>query len=367
MSSPVQSSPVQSSPVQSSPVQSSPVQSVFSLSCPYLLFRLHESLYAVRAVQVREIIWLPGLTPIEESPPYITGVFNLRGKIVPVIDLDVRFGHQRHRYQISNSVVVMEMENRLMGIIVSEVLDVLDIAAADIEVPPDFREGKSRPHFFDGEAKAGDDIIMLLNADNLIKHLEPLEVKAGDDAEAVLAEHPLFCPDATPREKAVFRERAHNLRQSGEDAGLSGQMPVAVVGIGGEYFGLDVGLVREFTDVRRVTPVPCCPAHIVGNMNLRGNIVTLVDIRNLLNLPSGGPNALKAVVAEMGETLVGIAVNEVFDIAYLRQSDMIAVPSAATSAEKYVKGTAPYGGRMMTVLDLRKIFAEGELVVNEEG
>ena len=119
-------------------------------------------------------------------------------------------------------------------------------------------------------------------------------------------------------------------------------------------------------DVRRVTPLPCCPPHIVGNMNLRGDIVTLVDIRNLLGLPPGGPTAPKAVVVGMGETLVGIAVNEVFDVASLRPSDLIAAPPTAAAAEKYIKGTSPYGGRMMAVLDLRKILAEGELVVNEE-
>ncbi len=340
------------------------ISAVTSTSCSYLVFRLNRPLYAVRVVQVREITWLPELTPIEESPSYLAGVFNLRGKIVPVIDLDLRFGHKPHPYMVSDSVVVMEIENRLMGIIVSEVLDVLNIAKSDIEEQPEFHEGKPKPHFLDGEAKTGEDIIMLLNADNLIKHIGPMEVNVND--EALLVEHPLFCPDATPHERSVFRDRAHKLMQSGEGAGLSGLLPVAVVGICGEYFGLEVGHVREFMDVRRVTPVPCCPAHVVGNMNLRGNIVTLVDIRYLLNLPSGGPDALKAVVVEMGETLVGIAINEVFDVMNIRQQDLITARSAATQNDKYVKGTAPYGGRMMTVLDLRKIFTDGELVVNEE-
>lgn len=331
----------------------------------YLVFNYRSSLYAVNTLNVREIIWLPELAAIEEFPPHIVGVFNLRGRIVPVIDFDLLFGHPRHQYRTSDSVVIIEAENRLMGVIVSEVLDVKEIAAADIETPLVEEGGKTKPrhHYLQGEAKSGDDIIMVLEAGALLKHAE-LAKETEEGAEEVLSEHQ-FCPDASPKEKELFRERARSLRQSAGDGGMvGGRMPVAVAGMGGEYFGLDVGLVREFTDIRNVTPVPCCPPRIIGNMNLRGNIVTLVDIRGLLDIPADGPNASKAVITEVGETLLGIAVNEVFDVAYLRPSDLTAAPSA--SAGKYVKGVASYGGGMMTVLDLRRIIEEGELTVNEE-
>ncbi len=334
-------------------------------ACPYLVFSHQKYLYAVKALNVREIIWLPELTAIEESPPHVVGVFNRRSKIVPVADLDLLFGHAQHRYQISDSVVVIEAENRLMGIVVNEVLDVKDITATDIETPllEQRRETKKRQYYLEGEAKSGDDIIMLLNAESLIKNAQPAE-EPDEVTEDAASTHHLFS-DASPKEKALFHERARNLRQSAEDAGIGmGQMPLAVAGLGGEYFGIDVELVREFTDISHVTPVPCCPPRIIGNMNLRGSIVTLVDIQGLLDIPSSGSNASKAVITEVGDTLLGIAVNEVFDIAYLRRSDLTAAPSA--SAGKYVKGVAPYGVGMMTVLDLRRIIEEGELTVNDE-
>ncbi|MBI5179170.1 MAG: purine-binding chemotaxis protein CheW [Nitrospinae bacterium] len=331
---------------------------------PYLVFNLRGFLYAVRALNVREIIWLPDLAAIEESSPHIAGVFNLRGKIIPVADLGLLFGHGQRRYQVSDSVIVIEVGNSLIGVIVNEVLDVKEIAPADIEMPLAGRGGAgSRHHYLEGEAKSGDDIIMVLDAESLAKRLESAE-GTEEGLEGAASAHQ-FLPDANPEEKALFSERARNLRQPAEDAEIGeGRMPLAIAGVGGEYFGLDVGLVREFTDIRHVTPIPCCPPRIIGNMNLRGNIITLVDIRGLLDIPGGGADATKAVITEVGDTLIGIAVNEVFDVAYLRQSDLSAAPSA--SAGKYVRGVAPYCGGMMTVLDLKKIIEEGELTVNEE-
>ncbi|MBI5559824.1 MAG: chemotaxis protein CheW, partial [Deltaproteobacteria bacterium] len=84
-------------------------------SMPYLIFRLHNSLYAVRASYVREMFYLPMLVPLEESPPFIAGVLNLRGKIVPVIDLDVRFGHAPGQRNLTDAVVVLDAGDVLTG------------------------------------------------------------------------------------------------------------------------------------------------------------------------------------------------------------------------------------------------------------
>ncbi len=102
----------------------------------FLIFSIQGSLFAIDAHVVQEILWLPELTPIEESPPYIVGVFNLRGKIVPVMDINVRFGHIPLRYHLADRVIVTEIEGRQTGIIVNEVHDVISIPSTDIEASP---------------------------------------------------------------------------------------------------------------------------------------------------------------------------------------------------------------------------------------
>jgi purine-binding chemotaxis protein CheW len=145
-------------------------------------------------------------------------------------------------------------------------------------------------------------------------------------------------------------------------------MPLAVIGFGNEYFALDLGLVREFTDIGNLTPIPCCPNHIVGNMNLRGEIVTLVDIRNVLNLPTtpvsvGSP----AVVVQVDDIVAGLPVDQVLEMAYLNSADMTPLSGIQSEfGEQYFQGTALFQEKLLKVLDLGKIFTQGKLAVNEQ-
>ena len=348
----------------------SKIQNQVMQPTPYLVFKSHDSLYAVRAAAIREILWLPELTPFEESPPYIAGVFNLRGKIIPVTDINIRFGHTPHRYNPKDVVIVVEMEDVLMGILVNEVREVKEISPTEIEGLPSYlQKRKPHHHFLEGEAKIGDNIIMLLDLNRVISPVEFTgEETAMKGAEPVLTRYPVFCPDATPEEMAIFRERAHNLKQQAADMESSKLIPLAVIGLSGEYFAVGLDFIHEFADVRNITPLPCCPKHIVGNMNLRGDILTIVDIRDVLKMsvrPLGSD--AKVVVAEMQELVVGILAEEVLAVIHLRPSDITAVPLAVKSIDKeYLSGTAHYGERMLSILDLQKILTSERLVVNEE-
>lgn len=145
-------------------------------------------------------------------------------------------------------------------------------------------------------------------------------------------------------------------------------MPLAVIGFGNEYFGLDLKLVREFTNIGDLTPIPCCPNYIVGNINLRGEIVTLVDIRTVLNLPNtpvsvGSP----AVVIQVDDIVAGLPVDRVLEMASLNSTDMTPLSGILSDfGEQYIRGTALFQEKILRVLDLPKLFTKGELVVNEQ-
>ncbi|MBI4716160.1 MAG: chemotaxis protein CheW, partial [Nitrospirae bacterium] len=87
---------------------------------PYLIFSLHDLRYAVKAVFVTEIHPLPELTPVEEVSPFVAGVIDLRGKIIPVVDLSVRFGHPSCPIRLSDHLVVMETREGLVGMVVHQ-------------------------------------------------------------------------------------------------------------------------------------------------------------------------------------------------------------------------------------------------------
>jgi purine-binding chemotaxis protein CheW len=179
----------------------------------------------------------------------------------------------------------------------------------------------------------------------------------------------LYCPNVTPEERAIFRARADDLRQAIESLKVTKELiPLAVIGFDNEYFGLDLELVQEFINVGNLTPIPCCPNHIVGNMNLRGEIVTLVDIRSVLNLPMkpvsvGSP----VVVVQVDDIVAGLPVDRVVEMIDLNSTDMTPLPETVSDFGKhYLRGTALVQDKILKILDLPKIFTKGNLAVNEE-
>ncbi|OGR08462.1 MAG: hypothetical protein A2511_16090 [Deltaproteobacteria bacterium RIFOXYD12_FULL_50_9] len=357
----------------------------------FLAFTLHGLLMAIDVKVVREIIWLPELTMIEECPACITGVINLRGKIVPVMDLNIRFGHAHQRYSCADRVIVLEVSEgisvvadqqalhstirspiELMGIIVNEVLDLIVIPEENIELPPfKSRELQIHPNFVRGEAKAGEEIIMVIDPGKLFDmEFRIPESESEMDGPEIIPQSVIsyFCPEADRKEKEVFHSRAINLQQLfiGEDS--KSLMPVVAMSLNSECICVELESVREFAKIRNFTLVPCCPQHIAGNMNLRGNVLTMVDISGLLNVQAGKISAsTKVVVADSGGFPVGVIVDEILDVVYLRTQDIVQVPSSIRAInEKFVKGAAPYGSRMMAILDFNEILAWDGLIVDEE-
>ncbi len=343
---------------------------------PYLLFSLDGSRYGIEASCVQEIFFLPELTPVAEAPRDIAGILNLRGRILPVMDLNIRLGQRSRDYQLSDSIVVLELQEFQIGIIVSQVHEVQELSSE--EVTAEISYGRKIPgqshHLISGVAKMADGVVMLLDREPLIRYSPVAELARGEDnsaakePETLLAEHRVFCPNATPEERAIFRARAENLMLPSDRQDFTGLIPLAVVGLNGEYFSIDLEMVREFTDIRKITPIPCTPPHIVGNMNLRGEILTLIDLRGVLNLPPNGIEATsKAMVLHVDDLVAGVVVDRVYDVTYLHPKDITPIPAAVHSSnDEFLRGTAPYRDKMMTLLDVPKIFAKGDLVVNEE-
>jgi purine-binding chemotaxis protein CheW len=330
---------------------------------PYLLFSLNGVRYAVDASAVLEIVWLPELTIADEAPSHIAGVINLRGKIAPVMNLGLRLGHPPQRYQLSDYIVMLQADGVTMGVIVSEVSDVVGIPESQIEPQPRYDgDTSAHVHFLAGTAKIGEEITMLLDVPRLVHAPAMPESIASTQS----AGQPYFCPEATTEEREVFHSRAHNLIQATESTETAELVPLSVIQLGGERFGVGLDVVREFSHLRRVTPIPCCPPHIVGNMNLRGDILTLADIRVLLNIPTGGAPA-EVMVVESGDLHIGVPVDKVLEVIYLRLADITAMPVASHEEEnEYCKGVARYGESMVSILDMQKILAKGELEVEEE-
>jgi purine-binding chemotaxis protein CheW len=137
----------------------------------YLTFSLAGEEYGIGILKVREIIGMMTVTPVPQTPEFVKGVINLRGKVIPVIDLRLRFGLEATTYTERTCIIVVEIDGDSgsvpMGIVVDAVSEVLNIRGADIENTPTFGV-KLNTDFILGMAKTGGGVKILLDIDKVL-------------------------------------------------------------------------------------------------------------------------------------------------------------------------------------------------------
>jgi len=136
-----------------------------------LTFQLGKEEFGIQVMHVREIMGVQDITAVPGTPPHLKGVFNLRGKIIPVVDLRLKFTFPEAPFTQTTCIVVVQVvqegEQALIGLIVDGVSEVLNLAASDIEDAPDFGEGIETP-FVLGIAKFKGSVKILLNIEDVL-------------------------------------------------------------------------------------------------------------------------------------------------------------------------------------------------------
>lgn len=152
----------------------------------FLTFHIADEEYAIGITRVREIIEYDTVTRVPKTPPFIRGVINLRGSVVPVIDLAVKFGLPESLATRSTCIVVLEVslngDDTTMGVIADSVSQVVDLAPGDIEKVPSFGTQVDTSYLL-GMAKLGKKFALILDV-NKVLSLEELEQLIGLDGAA---------------------------------------------------------------------------------------------------------------------------------------------------------------------------------------
>jgi purine-binding chemotaxis protein CheW len=148
----------------------------------YLTFALAGEEYGIGILKVKEIIGVMAVTPIPRTPPHIKGVINLRGKVIPVVDLRLKFRMESVDYTERTCIIVTEIaagaSKIAMGIVVDSVSEVLNIKAGEIENTPNFGSKLDTAYIL-GMAKIGQSVKILLDIDKVMGGEEIDNVKAA--------------------------------------------------------------------------------------------------------------------------------------------------------------------------------------------
>jgi len=141
----------------------------------YLTFSLAGEEYGIGILKVKEIIGMMAITTVPRTPPFVKGVINLRGKVIPVVDLRVKFGMEKMGYTERTCIIVVEIAGQgssvLIGIVVDAVSEVLNIKGGDIEETPAFG-AKLDTEYILGMAKMNGGVKILLDIDRVLKSEE---------------------------------------------------------------------------------------------------------------------------------------------------------------------------------------------------
>lgn len=148
----------------------------------YLTFHVNGEDYGIEIRFVTEIIGIQNITKVPDMPTFLKGVINLRGKVIPVMDVRARFGMPEQEYDERTCIIVVNIDDTAIGLVVDQVREVVDIPESQVEPAPELSRSKRSP-FLQGMGKIGDEVKILLNVEHLLYDDELSEVKAATDSQ----------------------------------------------------------------------------------------------------------------------------------------------------------------------------------------
>ncbi|MDG2990999.1 chemotaxis protein CheW [Candidatus Synechococcus calcipolaris G9] len=332
----------------------------------YLRFRLQGLSYGLPLDIVKEVFFLPELTPLPEAPADIIGVLNLRGTLLPVMHLGKRLGLANPICLTTDIVITLEWQGLRVGVIVDTVEEVITLDPQQINPEPDY--GRLNPlatAFMDGIAQVGENLILLVNPDTLIRSPEDVANLTDVDMETLVIPedfYQLYAADMDTQGRSLLQQRKVDFAQTEKNSQeVEDPLILAIVKLEHERIGISLEYIREFVDISHYVPVPCCPEHIVGNMNLRGEIMTLIDIRPTLNLAQSAQHLRKAVVIEVDDISAAVLVEDVEDVLKVTYSDLRLSPFFGENHHRL--GTVMQGDQIVTLLNTRQLLQGNSLMV----
>lgn len=321
-----------------------------------LLISVENTFFAMNALNVQEILELPALQYVDGAPPYIAGFVNMRGDIIVVLDLRICLGKRFQSYSLVDHLIIVKGENYLFGLVTPEVHDLvqLDILKTSSEA----MLSKIAPlfPFITTIGKFHEQIVFLVDTILLEKHLlqvspelfKSLKIESLEDKSSVFL--------IESYEQNIFQERARRLIDKVVFSQQSEQLILlTVILLKQEYYAVET--IREFCSINEYTLIPCAPPYVFGFFNLRGHVLPIIDVWQILQGEKNQLNAdSKVLIVEFEGSSVGVLVDNVENLMFSNPLDHRTVPlSIKIVGEAFVKNTVKYEKEVIPILEISKI------------
>jgi len=311
-------------------------------------FRLADEEYAVSIMEVEEIIRVPAISVVPDAPPGVVGVASLRNRILPVMDLRSKFGlpprsdgdDARHD---DERCLVVRIGGTSVALRVDAVHQVLQAPRSAVEPTPRIVGGRgSGSEQIRGIAKldGGKRLIMLLDVEKLV------DQACRQDLQAMAEGH---------------AEQDHSAGGSAEQD----ERQLVSFKVAGEEFAVDIMQVQEIVRLAKVTKVPHAPAFVEGVVNLRGDVLPVIDLRKRVHLPEKAYNdSTRVVVVDQEGRKTGIIVDSVSEVMSVKKEAIEPAPeiTRSTYGDHFIEGVGKLQGgeRMFLLLRTDELLREEE-------
>lgn len=330
----------------------------------FLIFTLSEKNYAISAEKVVEILQLPALTVVERLPDYTVGVLNLRGQIISVIDPSKLLGIEQKEYKTDHQVLIVNCNDRTIGIIVHSVNEVVQLDRTQLEPLP----YKPKEKIISGIYKHDNRLVAFFDINAVVQNIENVEIEVCQDEVNVITDY--FPLDEISKMK--FLQRAEKLQT--EIRSVPGDLKYQEnyfisFCLNNEIYCINLKYVKEITKIKLVSlaPVPCVPEFITGIINLRGEFITIVDIKYFLDIPkTPASEKTKIIVLKISDIQLGILVDDVFNIENIPGDKMNLNVQNKYEKSKYTSAEVLLpDNKVMCIFDIKRFIEDERLFIED--
>jgi purine-binding chemotaxis protein CheW len=349
-----------------STIEESEVKSQF---IKYLHFIVGNDSYGLKINQVKEVIesnQMSHLTRIPMVHESILGVVNLRGQIIPVIDLSMRLYNRKINITSRSSIVVVELsdsgEQVTVGAMIDSLVGVDNIYEDDIADAPEFGT-KIRPEFIDKIVNIKDVLMVLLNIHEILNINELSELNSIN-----VNFDKLLSMKALKEEKLGFKLDS---KEQDEVTGEAGDEHIFVtLAIGDEIYGIDIKNIHEIINITKMSNIPNTLSFMRGVINLRGNVVPVVDMRERCGLELKEYNKKTPIlIVEFNNLLIGLIIDSVYDVIKFPVSKIQHPPHYSAKIDSdFINGLLQLDNKLIIALNVNKILSpeERDLINNKD-
>jgi len=303
---------------------------------PYVTFSLGKESFGINLKIVEEIIELPAVTKVPDAPPYVLGVICLREQVLPLLDLVQLLKAEPAERQVpADMVILLSFGQAKLGVVVDGIQEIIRIREEDILAPPQTLSER--------EAKDLEGVV--LRPDRMVSLLKILDIITGEDQTRIAAMSTSLMPEGTEDTQAAAFE-----------------LPMVVFHLGDEAYSLRLHEVREIIMVGNITPIPRAPSFIEGVLNLRGEVMPVIDLRGRFGLPRQEVTSTsRIVITPIGGVSTGLIVDAVAEVKSVDQRRLEDPPRvSAVGANAFIEKVARVDAGVIFLLNVQCLLTEVE-------